>query len=63
MDNLKNLDILTDEHLKTLMNIYTEKQTQYYSLHNKNLELYEENIYKIYIEQIKRKIHKMKKLS
>ena len=40
----KKLDILTDNHLKTLMNIYTEKQSQYYSLHNKNLELYEENL-------------------
>ena len=26
MDDLKNLDILTDEHLKILMTIYTEKQ-------------------------------------
>ncbi len=62
MDDLKNLDILTDEHLKILMTIYTEKQFQYYLLHNKNLELYEENIYKIYVEQIRRtiKIHKIK---
>ena len=56
MDDLRNLNILTDNHLKILMNVYTDKQKNYQMMHNIKFEKYEDNIYLIYKEQIKRNI-------
>ena len=56
MDDLRNLDILSDNHLKILLNVYIKKQQDYQSIYNNNFDQYEDNIYKIYKEQIKRSI-------
>ena len=56
MDDLRNLVILSDNHLKILLNIYIQKQQDYESVYNNNFDQYEDNIYKIYKEQIKRSI-------
>jgi hypothetical protein len=62
MDNLHNLNILTDNHLKILMKVYSDKQNNHLLMHNKRFDIYEDNIYKIYKEQVKRSIKSNSKI-